>query len=76
MSISKKEKRQSKQIAKLLHDEKNRSFHHNLAVYELRSITQEYNNPLLDDVVERCVNIIFNQDEQINQLKMDKIFNS
>ena len=73
---SNKEKRQVKQIAKLLHEEKNRSVHHNLAVYELRSIAQEYDDPLLKDAVERCISIIFNQDEQINQLKMDKIFNS
>ena len=71
-----KEKRQAKQIAKLLHEEKNRTVHHNLAVYELRSVTQQYNDPLLNDIVERCINIIFNQDEQINQLKMDKVFNS
>lgn len=73
---STKEKRQSKQIAQILHEQQNRTVHHNLAVYELRAIAMEHDDPLLSESVERCISIIFNQDIEISELKMQKVFNS
>jgi hypothetical protein len=73
-------KKVSKKIAQHLKARDNRKTHNRLAIYELRSILDEYIDPgnendiLLKESAERCIQIIFNQEQTINELELERIF--
>lgn len=70
----KKYKKQVNQFEKFLLEKQNREFQHEKAVCELKAAAHKYNDPVLNECINDCISIIFNQDATIAQIRSDKIF--